>query len=223
MRRQDLTGASAVIEFLFEPPLGVFSVVLCLVVGYWLMVVVGAMELDILDFGAETDADTGEAEGLGAGRLAALGLGGLPVTVAISIAAFWSWLVGALSLKLLLSFAPEWIFGLLTGFVFLFVCLAVAFVPAALTARPVRPFFKTHEAVSKTSLVGRTCTVSTGHVDEDFGQAAFEDGGAGFVLQVRAQADNGLRRGSTALIVDYDNRTNSCRVVLYEPPPNVAN
>ncbi len=207
------------LEFLFQLPLGILSVVLCMVVGYWLLVVLGTLDLDLFDVGAETDAGDADVDGLGGGWLAALGLGGLPLTVAISIAAFWSWLVGALAIKLLLSLAPEWVFGFLSGFVFLAICVAVAFIPAALTARPVRPLFKTHEAVSKNSLVGRTCTVSTGHVDESFGQAAFEDGGAGFVLQVRADVDNGLRRGSIALIVDYDSRTNSCRVVPYETPP----
>jgi hypothetical protein len=66
-------------------PAVLFSFLLVVVVGYWALVLLGGAGLDVLD------ADDPTGAGHDAGRLAGLGLGGVPVTVAASplIAIAW--------------------------------------------------------------------------------------------------------------------------------------
>ncbi len=53
------------------------------------------------------------------------------------------------------------------------------------------------------ALVGRECTITTLKVDGLFGQASYQDGGAGLLLSVRCDKANDLTRGRVARIVAY--------------------
>lgn len=55
----------------------------------------------------------------------------------------------------------------------------------------------------KGDLIGKECILTTLRVDEGFGQASYDDGGAGLILTVRCEGENDLTRGSRAVIVDY--------------------
>ena len=56
----------------------------------------------------------------------------------------------------------------------------------------------------KHQLIGKICVVHTMEVTATFGQAEIDDGEAGILIQVRCERLNDLKRGSTALVYDYD-------------------
>jgi hypothetical protein len=70
--------------------------------------------------------------------------------------------------------------------------------------RPLAPLFRTHPAARRSALVGTVVMIDTSRVDQEFGTARAEDGGAGLIVQVRCEPGNRLRRGDRALVVSYD-------------------
>jgi hypothetical protein len=70
--------------------------------------------------------------------------------------------------------------------------------------KPLAPLFAVREAKSNRDYVGSVCTITTGHVDDDFGQATYDEAGTVLVIPVRCGKGNPLRRGHRALIIDYD-------------------
>ena len=59
--------------------------------------------------------------------------------------------------------------------------------------------------IRRRDLIGRLCTVQTGRVDANFGQAeVVDDERSTHLIQIRCEVDNDLRTGMRALIVDVD-------------------
>lgn len=154
--------------------------------------------------GAADAADAADADGthggLIAGLLNAMGVRGVPITIVGTFVVFWAWILSYLSTRFLGPLAATVIIGLAiavtSGFGALFL--------AAISSRPFKKIFVTQQAPRRASLVGKMCTVLSARVDATFGRAEIEDGGAGFVAEVRCPQDNDLVRGATALVYRYD-------------------
>lgn len=212
------------LEAAFSFPTAVFSVLLGLMLLYWLTVILGALDLDSLDSlmglegaeggaegalegleGAEgADAAGAEgAEGASEGLFDRLGISGVPITITLSFFALFGWALSYLGMQYLgdsgavAGFAFS---GALIGAVAMLIGLAAAII----AVRPLRQVFAIAGARSRISFVGSVCRVTTGRVNADFGQAEIDDGGAGSLVQVRCSEENQLHRGSQALIFDYD-------------------
>jgi hypothetical protein len=177
-------------------PTVLFSFLLVVVIGYWVLVLVGAV--------AHDDAPDGLD-----GALAGIGLGGVPVTVALSLLIGLSWfasLAGTVPLRAAAS-GPVLV-ALSTAL--LVAALAIAWLGTRLLAAPLRRLFPTTPAASRNDFVGRLCVIRTGRVGPDFGQAEVTaPDGSSAVVQVRrhpgpADDDGRLTAGSTALIYDLD-------------------
>lgn len=207
-----------------EFPTVVFTIALGVVLVYWLFVLIGALDIDLLG-GADVDMDVdlggaakgvgelitggakaggealhadGDADVDGGGLWSGLGLGAVPVTISVSLIVLAAWcgsLIGA-----------HWIAGPVgwqRGLV-LVAALVLALPLAALLVRPLAPVFAVREGKSNADYVGHGCTVTTGRVDDGFGQATVEDGGNVLVIQVRCDRPGRLARGDRALIIDFD-------------------
>jgi Protein of unknown function (DUF1449) len=183
---------SAILTF----PTVLFTILFGVVVLYWLSVLLGAADLDLLDLGEAVDLDgDGDPDGA-AGFLQTLGLGGVPLTLSLSLLILTSWVLCILGVEFV-GRKSVWISTVAAAAAFL---LAV---PAtALAVRPLRRFFVSHPATENRSLVGKICTIATLRVDGRYGQAEIEDGGAGLLVQVRS-TNPGLQRGDRAMIFDY--------------------
>ncbi|MFO0615123.1 MAG: NfeD family protein [Polyangiaceae bacterium] len=148
------------------------------------------------DGGDAADADT---DGFFATMMSALKLRKVPLTVRLSLLSFFGWLASGLT-SLSID-APSWPvrIGVFLG------AFVVSVLLTSLAIRPLVPVFDTKEAGNKdVDLVGKIAVVSTGSVTETFGQATFDDGGAGLTLQVRAHVPNLIRKGTRCVIVDHD-------------------
>ncbi len=198
-------------DTLFGFPTAILTIPLGLVLAYWLMVILGAVDIDLFEF----DADLPEDAQSGPGFLAAMGV---PAPIAASLVVLWSWLFTALGTELVKVFIPDNLWQTLLLTLVLLVSLAAAVLLSAMVAVPMQRFFKTPEARHRDSLVGKVCTITTLTVDGDFGQADFNDSGAGLLIQVRAKPENGLTKGDAALIISYDEKKGEFWVQSYKNP-----
>jgi hypothetical protein len=149
---------------------------------------------------AAADAADGHEAGLLSSLLNAMGVRGVPITIVGTFVIFWAWIISYLATRFFGSLAATVLAGL---------TIAIgsglgALVMAALSSRPFRKLFATQQAPGRASLVGKLCTVLSARVDDTFGRAEIEDGGAGFVAEVRCPQDNELRRGAQALVYRYE-------------------
>ncbi len=71
-------------------PAVIFSFALLVVIGYWILVLLGGIDIDALDSAGEGDG--GDSDG-DSGLVRGLGLGGVPVTVALSLLIVVAWFV----------------------------------------------------------------------------------------------------------------------------------
>ena len=218
-------------------PTALFSLLLVVVILYWLFVIIGALDVDMFDFdadglfegaaeggaeaaaegafeGAAEAAGEGAAEGIGdaageaaeastgvlAGLLAALKLRRAPATVVFSFIVLFGWVISLTVVDLLGALAG----GVLVATAVGVGAFAVALPLTSLAIRPLGGFFQTHLARGRGSLIGQTCTVSTGKVTATFGQAYCTVGHDELLIQVRCDRETGLSKGDEALIISYD-------------------
>lgn len=201
-------------------PNAVFTALLVCVLAYWAFVMLGALDIEMFDADIDTDLDVdvdldvdadadvdgdadGDGPGLG-GLLRSIGLGGVPVTIVVSAVILFAWTLS------MLASGPVWAslvggaLGSLAAAGIGVGAFVVALPLASAATRPFRGVFVTHQAPSRRTLIGRVCRITTSRVDSDFGQAEIEDGGAGYLVQVRCSRDNDLTRGSEAVVFEYD-------------------
>jgi hypothetical protein len=205
-------------------PTVVFTIALGIVLLYWLFVLIGALDLDLFghhvdiggdgagdavgdagghDAGGGHDAD-GDADG-NAGIWHTLGLGDVPITISASIIVLVAWVASlCLMTYVVVAFAlPGWVAGILLPLVLI---LAL-------------PITAIKEGKSNADYVGHSCTVTTGHVDNEFGQATVEDGGTVLIIAVRCDAPGKLARGDKALIIEFDP---SRQAYVVEPSSSIS-
>ncbi|MGR8929947.1 MAG: hypothetical protein ACU836_04840 [Gammaproteobacteria bacterium] len=184
-----LTLISSFPTVVFTIPLGV-----CLL--FWLVSLLGVF--DFLDFDVDSEAGF-------AGLLATFGLAGVPITLSFSLLFLFAWTFSLCSdAWLLLPWLPQGLVHDVAGGGMLIVSFILAVFITGKITRPLSKLFVTHEARSNRSLLAKVCQISSMSVNENFGQAKVEDGGAGLIISVRAPTPNDFKRGDTALIYEYD-------------------
>lgn len=224
-------------------PTVVFTVMLIVIVLYWLMVIVGAIGVDVLHIGeaaggkiegmlgGAVEGAAGKIEGAveakvegslegavhGAtgGFLAMLGFGKVPATVVISSLVLWSWALCLLAVKSGAALGlPGWALQLPAPLVAVF----LGGVLTGLLVRVVGRFIVHHEPLRSRALVGKLCTVTTGRVDAGFGQAQFSEDGNVITIEVRCDPPNSLRRHAQAVILAYDPEHHIYTIEAYDQP-----
>lgn len=224
-------------------PTAIFSGLLIVLVLYWLSVIVGMVDLDLFDLDIDLDieGDLGGVDGMDAdvgdmdvdadvdGDLdvdadasgssfwasvaSALGLGTVPITIIASVLVLSTWM---------LSFASTYYLGeilgtgVLVSMAYTLVSFILSLPITSVVVSPLKGLFQHEKITAGNTVVGRVCEITSGSVDEGFGQAKLDDGGAGLLLSVRTDSDGELKRGSKALIIGYDDEANTYEVECYE-------
>ena len=221
------------IDASLQAPTVVFTIGLGIALFYWLFVLLGALDIDVLGGaegagkglgdlavggakggaealkGVKLDAD---ADADGGGVWSGLGLGKVPMTISVSLILLVGWCG-----SLLISHYVITDMGTGLRWALLPILLVLGMIVSAVLVRPLAPIFAIKEGKSNRDYVGHTCTINTGSVDHDFGQATLVDGGT--VLQIPVRCDAGkLGRGDKALIIDFDERR---AAYLVEPQTSV--
>ncbi|WP_460575497.1 hypothetical protein [Hymenobacter coalescens] len=185
---------------------------LIFVLLYWLTVIVGLLDFKTLDLGL--DHDTGHNAHLGVTwlnhALAFFNLGRVPLMVFLSFVALPLW-VGSI----LTNYYTGNTSGLL-GLLFAVPLLLGSLLLAKVLTSPFVRLFATLERdhADHTNPVGKICTVLLPTTRERLGQAAVRTGEVALTLNVKAASAAELRKGDTALVIDYDQQS---RCYLIEP------
>jgi hypothetical protein len=179
------------------------SMLLSLVLVYWLFVIFGALDLDMFDFDLEIDADldVDSVLSLGFAPLRFLNLGRIPLMLWMSIFSLSWWGLSRV-------FTDLWILEEGTEIGLLIARdVGLALVATKLITNPLRGKFDLKEPHKAAKLIGGTCVMLTGEVTASAGQAEYETEGAPLKLNVRATGET-LAKGDVGEIVDYDPENN---------------
>lgn len=204
-------------QLLSSFPTAIPTVLLAVLMIYWLLSIIGIVDMgESLDIDLDMDAghvahDTPDLHTL-AGYLVAMGLGGVPLSVAASVLVFFTWLLTALLHQYALAWVPTEILRALAGTAGLLLAVALAIPISARVLKPMRGLFVKHEARRNESLVGLDCKIVTQKVDTAFGRAEVDAHGASINIRVWADVPNGLAKNSKAIIVAYDETTEQYEV-----------
>lgn len=196
-----------------------FTFFLAIVVLYWLVAVLGFVEIDVLDFDLpEADGLAADTEGLSnpdvlAGLMLKFGLHGVPVTVIISFISLFGWFICYYLVHFLFGIVPEGILRYLAGVPVLLGTLYIAVMITAIVIKPIRPLFKKAQQQTVKYVLGQTAVVRSSRVDNAFGEAVLEDGGAGLILQVRTAGNDAFNQGDRVVLLEYLKEMGVYRVI----------
>lgn len=176
-------------------PVVPLSLLLVVIVIYWIVAIAGGVDSDDLDAGGFADF------------LSGIGLGGIPVVVSVSLVTVVAWFVALIGTYAIADL-PGVLVALL-GLVVLAGSLAAGWAVTRVLVKPLRRALPEVPGASRWDFVGRPCVIRTGRVGPDFGQAEVTAAdGSSAIVQVRQAADaadaDRLGAGSAALIFDYD-------------------
>ncbi|TWO70847.1 ubiquinone biosynthesis protein [Caenimonas sedimenti] len=194
-------------------PTAIFSVLLVAVLAYWLLALLGVVDADHGHLHLHVDG-AADAPDLGtlAGVATALGLNGVPLSIAATLVVLFAWTLSCLGAMWLLPLVPADSLRLVGGGILGLASLSAAVAAAGRAVRPLRPLFFTHAAIHNVALVGQTCKVLTQTVDEKMGRAEVAQRGANLNIRVWAPSPNRLTRGASARIVAYEDATARYRI-----------
>ena len=210
---------NAFIQDTLHPNVLIYSILLILVLLYWITVLIGALDLDFLDVEFDTDAEVdvdidagGEVdtdsevstEGGGMGwimsTLSFFNLGKVPFMIFLSalIISLWTY---AMLTHTLFPQSHQWSF-FLTLVPFLFLGL---FTTKIITL-PLKGIHKqlNQTGTRKKELVGKMATVKLNIQPGRKGQIELDHNDQHFLLTVSSDADIALEKGSKVIIVEYD-------------------
>lgn len=204
------------IESCFSWPSWPASVLLLGVCLYWLLMMLGTVDLDFLDLDLDLDLDVeGEADAsilqFGFIPLKFLNIGSVPTMLWVSVFSLTGWMVS----RLWNSPLPHPSFDWSSDSMAIVRDFGVAAMLTKMITQPLRGRFDPVEPNKAEDLFGQTCIVTTSEVTETFGEAELSTDGAPLRLKVRNNSRT-LHKGDSAVIVDIGPENNTYFV---EPPP----
>ncbi|MFE6664228.1 hypothetical protein ACFVFH_11805 [Streptomyces sp. NPDC057697] len=176
-------------------PAVLFGAALAVVVFFWLLVLIGAADHHSFD------GDLGTGTGMA-------GIGGVPVTVSVSVMVVVGWFTSLTGTVLVHRSGVTGLTRAAAACGVLVAALLIGRIVLRVLVRCFRRSFPDQPPPSRQDFLGRVCTVRTGTVSADFGQAEVTaDDGSTAIVQVRllAPADaTALAAGSAGLLYAYD-------------------
>lgn len=194
------------LEVASQFPTVIYSTVLGVVVVYWLIGMLGLVDLGLAgdaDLELDVDSDVDVSVGGLTGFMLTFGLTGVPFTLVISIVALICWLISFYLQFYILNWLPDgWLYYLMGAFAS-FVIFVISLPLTAIVIRPLKGMFKSVETTLSDHLVGNSATIVTGTVSETFGQARLFNNGAEILLDVRCDPEHSLKKGDKVLLIEY--------------------
>lgn len=195
-----------------------FSFFLIVTVLYWVVAVLGLVDIDVLDFDTDMTADgaSSTSGNVLAGLFMRLGLLGVPVTIILSLIFLIGWILCYYLVHFLFGWVPDGVLRFIVGLPVVGLCLYVAAVITAIVIKPIRPFFDKAAQNTVKVVLGQTAIVRTLRVDNHFGEATLEDGGAGLIFKVRTQGDVSFSKGDRVVLLEHIKENNTYLVISEE-------
>jgi len=175
------------------------TVLLGICLLYWLCVIVGVLDLDLLDFDLDFEIG-GEAPSIldfGFVGLRFFNLGEVPIMLWLSFFSISLWML-AINLdagKTDQTFMEYLPFALRN--------LGISLVVTKLITQPFRGAFRYLPPNEVETLLDQTCQVTSTSVSDKFGQAEFQTEGAPLKLHIRSE-DHTIQKGDLVRLTDYN-------------------
>lgn len=181
-----------------------FTVLLIVVVIYWLFTILGVFDISLLDFDIDisADGDISSANAL-TGLMMRFGLHGVPVTIIISLIVLFGWLLCYYLVYFLSPLFSTGLLRLLLGLPALIGSLYVAVLLTSFVIKPLRPFFQKTQQETIKRVLGQVAIVRSSVVNEQFGEVSLADGGAGLILKARTMGATEFHRGDRVVLLEY--------------------
>ena len=201
-------------------PAIIYSVLLTVTIILAFLTIVGLLDIDgpEFDFNMDGDvdfsADAPTAEGL-AGFMLAWGLTGVPITFIFSFLSLIGWVICYQLVYFTFDYIPDGLLEYLAGAVILVISFFVSLPITAFMIRPLKGLFSNAQAKSNKHILGQVAVIRSSKVTSNFGEATFNDGGAGLLLRVRNGDDNTLKKGDAVVLLEY-NKTDGTYLVIPE-------
>jgi len=198
-------------------PTAFFTLFLLFCIFFWLFAVLGVVDLDFLDIDIP-DSEVSVNDGLsGAGLLGGLlmrfKLGGVPIPIIATLISLFGWFFSYYIVHFLFGYLPfDWL-RYVVGLPVLLVSLYVSAILTGFIIRPLRPIFQAADQEVQKGIVGQIAVVRTSRVDKEFGEAKFDDGGAGLIVKVRSYNEEVFKSGDLIVLLEYDEDKNFYRVI----------
>lgn len=198
-----------------------FTLLLGLVVFYWLLTLIGAFGIDSLDAHHHVDGDdaSGHLGDVPAAMLRVVNAGFVPLTVVLSILILMMW-VGSITLNYYFNPGKSW----LLAAAFLAVAFVLAVIATKILTQPLVPLMRRlKEAENVAPVIGEVGIVRSIEMDSKYGQVEVErPGGATALLNARLGADaEPVPRGTTVAIISLDETSGLYLVRPLPPAPSL--
>lgn len=189
-----------------------FTLLLALTAVYWLVAVLGVIDLDVLDMDMpEGDADGGVHQL--AGLLLKLGLNGAPLTIVISLLALFGWFICYFAVHLIFPYIPDGFLEYIVGLPILVGSLYGAVLITAQVIKPLKPLFANMNKNTVKNVLGQTAIVRSLRLDSGFGEVLLADGGAGLIFKARTMNNETFKKGDRVVLLQYLKDQHAYRVI----------
>lgn len=193
-----------------------FTVLLGVVVLFWLLTLVGALGIDSLD--ADID-DAGEAADLPATMLRVVNAGSVPLTVVLSILVLAMWMA---TITLNYYFNPAG--SILVALGFFVAAFVIGVIATKVITQPLVPFMRRlKESENAAPVIGEIGVVRSIDLDSKFGQVEVQrPDGAPALLNARLGPDSEpVPRGTEVAILAFDEPSGIYLVRPLPPTPSI--
>ena len=219
-------------------PTVVFTGLVMFVTLYWMVSLLGMVDMDVVDLGhvsGDAGGDlSGESiggEGLpdlpptGAftGLMLKFGLYGAPLIIILTLISLIGWLLSYFYTSLLHQYFSSGILYYVFGTGALILVLVVSMWLTGVIISPIRKKFANIPKRIAANNIGKIAIVRTLSVTDTHGEAELNDGGAGLILRIRLDNNNNnnnnsnsnqqpLQQGDKVILVEYLEHSNAYRV-----------
>ncbi|QNP47279.1 ubiquinone biosynthesis protein UbiH [Diaphorobacter aerolatus] len=217
---------AAFLHYALGFPTFIFGVLLLSMLLYWVIAIFGLVEIDSMDHWALFDGSHhahahahahshGAEDSIGAlaGLLLKVGLGGIPLTVILTVLFLLSWLI-SYTLAHFVPMPEGWtLLNIAIGSALFAAALVLGFIATVIVLRPLRKAIAMVAPPEEAKvLLGRTGLVRSAVVNATQGYGSVEDGGGGLNVQMRS-ADREFPRGTQIVLIEHMKDHNAWRVV----------
>jgi hypothetical protein len=198
-----------------------FTLLLGLVVVYWLLTLIGALGIDSLDMHHDAGGDdaSGHLSDIPGAMLRVVNAGFVPLTVVLSILILMMW-IGSITLNFYFNPGKSWL--LAAGF--LVVAFVLAVIATKILTQPLVPLMrKLKDAEKVAPVIGEVGVVRSIEMDSKYGQVEVErPGGATALLNARLGTDaEPVPRGTPVAILSLDESSGLYLVRALPPAPSI--
>ena len=201
-------------------PTIIFTGLVMFVTLYWVVSLLGMADMDSVDLGGsggDADVSTLSSTGFFTGLMLKFGLYGVPLIIILSLISLIGWLLSYLYTSFLHQYFDSGVLYYLFGTGALIFVLVVSMWLTGIIISPIRKNIAKIPKRNSSNNVGKIAVVRTLSVTDKHGEAELNDGGAGLILKIRSDSNNGLlKQGDRVMLIEYLDEANTYRVAVVE-------